>query len=378
MANPTNPRPQRFVRRTGRDVWTTRGPLAYLESIQAAGSVAAPLLAGASFTLVALVLQSPKPFGRWQDVSLLLFVAAGLAQIFAVQSVIWTRRYMVTPDELKQWFPDDFTDHGERPTQWLQLLQRYNDERARRWAGRTRAWINAGITLLLAGIAVGVVPPGPVSSVRWLVITVAWIGVAVEASWVAAMALDERARLGMLMRSGRSSPRVAPSSLRLCRRRRSDWAGQPPGGRSGLRSRRFRSGLRPAWTPVSGRAGCGWGLRCAGHGDRPSGARARRPGGLRLGPVVRHRRICEGPSPDASGTASWRRRAAAQGREPRRAPPGLEPVLGTAGRHQGRSGRAAGRVESAARARAGSLNQPGSGQDCPIARLRRPSHRSGR
>ena len=137
-----------------------------------------------------------------RNVPLLLFVAAGLAQIFAVQSVIWTRRYMVTPDELKQWLPDDFTDHGERPTQWLQLFQRYNDERARRWARRTRAWINAGITLLLVGIAVGVVPPEPVSSVRWLVITVAWSGVAVEASWVAAMALDEQARVGMLMRFG--------------------------------------------------------------------------------------------------------------------------------------------------------------------------------
>jgi len=202
MANPTNPRPRRFVQRTGRDVWTTRGPLAYLESIHAAGTVAAPLLAGASFTLVALVLQSSTPFGRWQNVSLLLFVAAGLAQIFAVQSVIWTRRYMATPDELKQWFPDDFTDQGKRPTQWLQLLQRFNDERARRWAGRARAWINTGITLLLAGVAVGVVPPGPISSVRWPVITVAWTGVAIEASWVAAMSLDERARLGMLMRSG--------------------------------------------------------------------------------------------------------------------------------------------------------------------------------
>jgi hypothetical protein len=202
MANPTNPRPRRFVQRTGRDVWTTSGPLAYLESIQAAGTVAAPLLAGASFTLVALILQSPTPFGRWEDFSLLLFVAAGLAQIFAVQSVIWTRRYMATPDDLRQWFPDDFTGRGERPTQWLQLFQRFNDERARRWAGRTRAWINAGITLLLAGIAVAVVPPGPISSVRWPVITVAWIGVAVEASWVASMVLDERARLGMLVRSG--------------------------------------------------------------------------------------------------------------------------------------------------------------------------------
>jgi hypothetical protein len=202
MANPTNPPPRRFVQRPGRDVWTTSGPLAYLESIQAAGTVAAPLLAGASFTLVALVLQSPTPFGRWQDVALLLFVAAGLAQIFAVQSVIWTRRYMATPDDLRQWFPDDFTDRGESPTEWIRLLQRFNYERARRWAGRTRVWINAGISLLLAGVAVGVVPSGPISSVRWPVITVAWIGVAVEAAWVAAMMVDEQARLGMLVCSG--------------------------------------------------------------------------------------------------------------------------------------------------------------------------------
>lgn len=202
MANPTNPRPRRFVERTGHDVWTIRGPVAYLESIQAAGTVAAPLLAGASFTLVALVLQSPTRFGRWQNVSLLLFVGAGLAQVFAVQSVIWARRYMTTPDELKQWFPDDFTDHGKRPTQWLQRLQQLNEEHARRWARRTRAWINAGITLLLTGIAVGVVPSGPISPVRWLVITVGWAGVAVEASWVAAIPMDERDRLGMLMYSG--------------------------------------------------------------------------------------------------------------------------------------------------------------------------------
>src|ERR1700735_3823437 len=112
MVNPTNVQPFRYVKREGQDVWSSAGPPWYLESIQAAGSVAAPLLAGASFTLVALVLQSTTPFSRWQDLALLLLVAAGLAQVFAVQSVIWTRRYMVTPDELRQWFPGDFTDGG--------------------------------------------------------------------------------------------------------------------------------------------------------------------------------------------------------------------------------------------------------------------------
>lgn len=201
MVTPTNFEPRRFVPRAGRDVWSFPGPPGYLESIQAAGSIAAPLLAGASFTLVALVLQSTTAFGRWQNLALLLLVAAGLAQVFAVQSVIWTRRYMVTPDELRQWFPDDFTDGGERPTQWLVNVQGFNDQNARKWADRTRMWINAGIFLLLAGIAVGVVPVGHISATRWAVITVAWAGVAVEASWVIASTVDEPARLGMLLRS---------------------------------------------------------------------------------------------------------------------------------------------------------------------------------
>lgn len=201
MGNPTNLEPTRFVRRTGRNVWALPSPLGYQESIQSAGSVAAPLLAGASFTLVALVLQSTTPFGRWQDLALLLLVAAGLAQVFAVQSVIWTRRYMVTPDELKQWFPDDFTEGREGPTQWLLNVQADYDENAGKWANRTRGWINVGISLLLAGIAVGVVPPGHISPMRWTVVTVAWIGVAIEASWVIGTLVDDRARRGMMLRS---------------------------------------------------------------------------------------------------------------------------------------------------------------------------------
>jgi hypothetical protein len=201
MVNPTNVQPFRFAPRDSQDVWPSPGPPWYLDSIQAAGSVAAPLLAGASFTLVALVLQSSTPFGRWQDLALLLLVAAGLAQVFAVQSVVWTRRYMVTPDDLRQWYPGDFSEPGERPTRWLLNVQGFNNQLAEKWADRTRWWMNAGISLLLAGIAVGVVPAGHIGGVRWAVITVAWAGLAVEASWVLAIAVDEPARSGMMLRA---------------------------------------------------------------------------------------------------------------------------------------------------------------------------------
>ena len=199
MGNPTNLESRRYVPRAGRNVWALPHPVGYLESIQSTGSVVAPLLAGASFTLVALVLQSTTPFGRWQDLALLLLVAAGLAQVSAVQSVIWTRRYMATPDELRQWYPDDFTHDEQRPTQWILNVQGDNDQNARKWAKRTRRWINAGISLLLGGIAVGVVPPGDISPMRWAVVTVAWTGVAVEASWMIGTLVDDRARRGMML-----------------------------------------------------------------------------------------------------------------------------------------------------------------------------------
>ncbi len=156
------------------------------------------MLAGASFTLVALVLQSAMPFARWQDVALLFFAAAGLAQVFAVQSVIWTRRYMATPDELRQWYPEHFGHPDVQPSLWIRRLQWSSTQNARKWADRTRWCINVGISLLLAGIAVSVVPLGLISAGRWIVIVVASAGVAAEASWVLASLADGSARRAVL------------------------------------------------------------------------------------------------------------------------------------------------------------------------------------
>lgn len=179
--------------RTGRDVWTLPGYPGYLDSIQAAGGVAAPLLAGASFTLAALVMQASTPFARWPDLALGCFVAAGLAQVFAVQSVVWARRYMMTPDDLRQWFPNDF-GHDELPTAWLRNVQWSGALLAQTWARRTTRWVNAGLALLLAGVAASVVPPGHISGPRWAVIVVACAGVFVETGWVTTTMVPERLR----------------------------------------------------------------------------------------------------------------------------------------------------------------------------------------
>ena len=297
----TNPRPRRFVQRTGRDVWTTSGPLAYPESIQRGRYRGRAVARG----------RRASRWSRW-------FCSR---QPRLVDGRTFPCCYSSRPAGANLRGPVGHLDpplHGDtRRSQAVvsgrlrrsrrasypmaPAIAAVDDERARRWAGRTRAWINAGITLLLAGIAVGVVPPGPISSVRWPVITVAWIGVAVEASWVAAMMLDERARLGMLVRSGAVFDRGGRHRRRWLRRRRNDWpcsrlVGGDPSARGGsVLACGLHGRPSPSWP--------GTGARSA---DRRTGRLPR----AALAPVAPAvfvlalwsavEEICEGPSPGAS------------------------------------------------------------------------------
>lgn len=166
--------------------WRPPVPMGYLESIQSVGGVAAPLLAGGSFTLAALALQSAVPgseaVSRWPDASLALFVAAGLLQIAAVQATAWTRRYMCTPADLLEWFPDEQTDGA--PTPFLLGMQRSHLVQAHRWANAARGFYHAGIVALLTGLLVACVPRGDLTGARWTVLAVCAAGVAGEFAWL--------------------------------------------------------------------------------------------------------------------------------------------------------------------------------------------------
>ena len=166
--------------------WRPPVPMGYLESIQAVGGVAAPLLAGGSFTLAVLERQlsfpGPTAVSRWPDVSLALFVAAGLLQIATVQATAWTRRYMCTPGDLLQWFPDKQT--GGVPSRFLLGMQHSHLVQAHRWANAARGFYHAGITALLAGLFFACVPPGHPTGARWVVLAVCVTGVAGEFAWL--------------------------------------------------------------------------------------------------------------------------------------------------------------------------------------------------
>lgn len=186
----------RAPRRLARDTWQPPLPLGYAASIQGLGGFAAPLLAGAGFTMAALLLPTlaaaqPR-FARWPDAAVSLFLASGLAQIGAVQAAVWARRYDTLPEELAQWWPGEVRDG--RPTRWLRNVQRGHAALSLRWADRTRGFYHAGIVLLLSGTLVVGVPPGRVPGARWTLIGTAALGLAGELAWLVHAAFLDPAR----------------------------------------------------------------------------------------------------------------------------------------------------------------------------------------
>jgi hypothetical protein len=169
--------------------WLPTGGYGAPAALQSVGSVAAPLLAGFSFTLVGLVLTSPERI-RWPDASLVLFTAAGLCLVTAVQCAAWARKWDPTPTELLNWWPDiEKLPEGAREQVYEE--QRIHALRHARWARATRIAYNAGILFLLAAITVLLAPPKHHSmvSLRGLAMLLAFIGFLAEITWVIASEL---------------------------------------------------------------------------------------------------------------------------------------------------------------------------------------------
>jgi hypothetical protein len=149
-------------------------------AIQSVGTVAAPLLAGFSFTLLTLVVQSPNNFAE-PDLTLLLLVGAGLAMIFTVQFGAWARLHEARPSDYREWWPDADKDAG--------LAQEHSETMRThtRWASLTRVSYNLGVLLLLAAVVFLLLPPGEtvdLTTARGWAVAVAVAGLAVEGGWM--------------------------------------------------------------------------------------------------------------------------------------------------------------------------------------------------
>lgn len=199
----------------------------YRPMIEVAGTTAAPLLAGFSFTLFVLVLPTidahrsaarvassvfftgSDPFSRYPTQAALLLLLAGLLLIASVQAALAVKRHGLTPSQLAEWFPEHVrseppasAEERERlkwdlpglpamhvSERWyaglVRRYQRQETTKALWWARVTRYAYHLGILALLAGLAVLVVPPaGTDGGWRWALFGVATAGVIGEALWI--------------------------------------------------------------------------------------------------------------------------------------------------------------------------------------------------
>jgi nitrate reductase gamma subunit len=193
--------------RGGRPTWNPPSPYGYPESVQAAGMIVAPLLAGFTIALIGLTVDTSNLGVRYRDTALLVLTGAVAALLAAIQCAYSARRYLALPDEIAAWWPgvESDQDAGEieqaRELQADQLAHRLLHER---WATRFRVVYHAGILLVLAGLAIVLIPPDPkdahITTVRWAAVVLAASAAAAELLWIAATALTSRRGRGRASR----------------------------------------------------------------------------------------------------------------------------------------------------------------------------------
>ena len=155
--------------------WQGPFPYGYPDAIDTASTVAAPLLAGFSFGLIALTI--PGDGIKWPAVAQALFVASGLLFILAVQAGFWARQWVIRPSDLAEWHPHDSPKR-------MHAEQRLHRRGFDIWAPRFRWTYRAALLSLLTGVVFMVVPPGNVHGSKWLAIVAASIGWLAEALWI--------------------------------------------------------------------------------------------------------------------------------------------------------------------------------------------------
>jgi hypothetical protein len=167
-----------------RPSWDAPFPYGYAASIDGMGTISAPLLAATSTALLGLVLTLGDSI-RWANLALLLLVSASFAFVSAVQLTFWAKRFVVTPSEIEDWWPDH--DEPERHSE-LEWEQRFHQRRFAVWANRSRVAYNAGVLCLLASLPVMLVPKRvrlhQVNDLRLAAVCIALLAFSIETVWI--------------------------------------------------------------------------------------------------------------------------------------------------------------------------------------------------
>lgn len=168
------------------------GPLGYSAALESLNTIAAPLLAGFAFTLIGLIVTSATAGVAETNLAVGLLLVAALLLITAIQCTFSARRYYVPPGEyldLVRLGELDGITEAELRTMFIDWLPLHS-----KWLTRARLGYNAGIVVLLAGVAVALIPPGNLShlsAIRVAAAGVAAAGAIVEALGPLVLALRE-------------------------------------------------------------------------------------------------------------------------------------------------------------------------------------------
>jgi len=178
---------------TAGQYWKPPVPYGRPASVDAAGTVAAPLLAGFSITFVGLILSASDGASiPLREPALAVLVLAALLLLGCVQCAFWARLYTVTPQDLMPWWPDL---HGGSTNAQLRHRQirgaqwRYA-HLSELWLERARWTYHGGILALLASVALVLVPANHHLAWRWLSVGVTGLGFFAELYWVLAPGRD--------------------------------------------------------------------------------------------------------------------------------------------------------------------------------------------
>jgi len=164
--------------------WRKPSPLGYGQALEAASTVAAPLLAGFSIAFVGVVGADADKF-RWPGQAMLLSLCAGIALVAAIQCGFTARKFLYSPAELSEWWtPEDLKVAGR--AERLREEQRAAFAIWQRWAGYSRHAYNLGIVLFAAAAGTVVAPPhaigGEQAFLRWCGMALAMGAAAAELS----------------------------------------------------------------------------------------------------------------------------------------------------------------------------------------------------
>jgi hypothetical protein len=158
------------------------GTYGYAEAVTTAGTLAAPVLAGFAITMIVFVIQAGGD-SRAPGVALALLAAAVVALVGSVQAAFIARMYLVRPSELLEWWPD----HAEEAR--MAALRREQTKLSVQyewWANTFRRSFNVGLLLLIAAVAVVIMPAAHSHHqvARWVGCAILAAGFCGELAWV--------------------------------------------------------------------------------------------------------------------------------------------------------------------------------------------------